>query len=217
MNFKIVAMLVACLLGMHAGSEACAQDKFYAVIFGVQDGPNRFREAHSFATFVRARRQPVRILDQATISWLPASGVVDLRNPPERGANHSLKKSLEIVTSAQTIAQWGPFEINEDLFQRGKRQAQFLDKGGTLYKAVDVRSRPAGVAVNCEHAISDIVRNPSDPFVRTGTARGHWGSFLVAGHLRNSMIEPAVVHDWLNEPLGLTAYRIAKKGWNWPE
>lgn len=217
MNIRVGAMVVACLLSMHAGSEARAQEKYYTVIFGVQDGPNRFREAHSFATFVQARREPVRILDQATISWLPASGVVNLRNRAERGTNHTLKSSLELVTPAHTIAQWGPFEITQDLFQRAKRQAQFLERGGTLYKAVDLSTRSVGVAVNCEHAISDIVRNPGQPFVRTGTARGHWGSFLVAGHLRGSMIEPTVVHDWLNEPLGLNAYRITKRGWNWPE
>jgi hypothetical protein len=216
MNIRVGAIFLGCLFGIHAGSEACGQDKFYTVIFGVQDGPNRFREAHSFATFVRVSGKPVKIVDQATISWLPASGVVDLRNRPERGTNHPLKKSLEIVTRAQTIAQWGPFEIKEELFERAKKQDQFLRGGGILYKAVDVATRPAGVAVNCEHSISDIVRKPGDPYVKTGTARGHWGSFLVAEHLRSWMIEPTVVHDWLNGPLGLDAYPIAKKGWSWP-
>ena len=216
MNIRVGAIVLACLLGIDVGSEARGQDKYYAVIFGVQDGPNRFREAHSFATFVRVRRKPVQILDQATISWLPASGVVDLRNRPERGTNHPLKKSLQLVTRAQTIAQWGPFEIKEELFERAKKQDQFLRSGSIQYKAVDVVSRPAGVAVNCEHSISDIVRNPGDPFVKTGTARGHLGSFLVAEHLRSWMIEPTVVHDWLNSPLGLDDYAIAKKGWSWP-
>ena len=217
MKRSATVMVAVCLSALYAASQAHAQEKYYTVIFGVQDGPNRFREAHSFATFVRVQRPPVRILDQATISWLPASGVVNLRNRAERGTNHSLKRSLELVTSTQTIAQWGPFETTEDLFQRAKRQAQLLESGGLLYKAVDFTTRTVGVAVNCEHAISDIVRNSGDPLVRTGTARGHWGSFLVANHLRNSMIEPTVVHDWLNEPLGLNAYRIAKRGWTWPE
>jgi hypothetical protein len=48
-----------------------------------------------------------------------------------------------------------------------------------------------------------------------GIARGHWGSFLVAEHLRSWMIDPNVVHDWLNGHLGLDGYPIAKKGWNW--
>lgn len=217
MNIQTALILAASTFGIEGGADFRDLDKYYAVVFGVQDGPNRFREAHSFATFVRARRQPVEILDQATISWLPASGVVDLRNRPERGTNHPLKRSLEIVTRSQSIAQWGPFEIREELFSRAKRQDQFLSGGGTLYKAVDFTSRPAGVAVNCEHAISDIVRNPGDQFVRTGTARGHWGSFLVAGHLRSWMIDSEVVHDWLEGPLGLEAFPIAKRGWRWQD
>jgi hypothetical protein len=216
MSASVRSIGLACLFSILAGSEARGQDKFYAVIFGVQDGANRFREAHSFATFVRARREPARIVDQATISWLPASGIVNLRNRPERGTNHPLRESLELVTRAQSIAQWGPFEVKEELFDRAKKQEQLLKSGRVLYKAVDLTTRPNGMAINCEHSISDIVRNPGDPFVRTGTARGHHGSFLVAEHLRGWMIESNKVHDWLNGPLGLDAYPIAKKGWNWP-
>jgi len=29
------------------------------------------------------------------------------------------------------------------------------------------------------------------------------------------MIEPVVVHDWLNRPLGLNQYAIAKGGWDY--
>ena len=174
-----------------------------------------FQSAHSFATFVKASASH-RIVDQATISWLPASGIVDLKNRPERGINHTFRNSFEIVTRAQTVAQWGPFEIREELFDSAKRQEQLLKNGGTLYKAVDLLTRPSGVAINCEHSISDIVRNPGDPFVRTGTARGHRGSFLVAEHLRPWMIEPNTVHGWLEAPLGLEAYTIIKKSWNWP-
>lgn len=217
MKTRACVVFLACLCGIPPGSGSGSQDKFYAVVFGVQDRHNHFGKAHSFATFVRVSKQPVRILEQATVSWYPASEIVDLLNPPETGINFSLKESLDIVTPTQTIAQWGAFEIKEDLFERAKRQEQFLRGGGILYKAVDFHTRPEGVAVNCEHAISDIVRNPGDPFLRTGIARGHWGSFLVTGHFRSWMIDPNVVHDWLNGPLGLDGYPIAKKGWNWPE
>src|SRR4051794_17139216 len=98
MKIKAIVVLMVCFCGFRAGPDSPCQDKYYAVVFGVQDRRNHFREAHSFATFVRARRQPVRILEQATISWLPASGTVDLRNPPEEGTNHPLKESLEFAT-----------------------------------------------------------------------------------------------------------------------
>jgi hypothetical protein len=213
---SLIVLVLACSVSLHTVSKIRGQDKYYAVIFGVQDARNRFHEAHSFATFVRAQRDPAKIIDQATISWLPASGIVDLKNRPERGTNHTFKNSFESVAPHRSIAQWGPFEVREDLFDRAKRQEQFLKSGGILYKAVDLFTRPAGVAINCEHSISDIVRNPGDPFIRTGTARGHYGSFLVAEHLRPLMMEPNTVHPWLEAPLGLEQYRIIKKSWNWP-
>jgi hypothetical protein len=210
------AVVLASLVHLYAVSHAQAQDKYYAVIFGVQDAANRFNQAHSFATFVKAKRDPATIVDQATIRWLPASGIVDLKNRPERGTNHTLKNSFEIVTRAQSVAQWGPFEIREELFDRAKRQEQHLKSGAILYKAVDLLTRSPGVAINCEHSISDIVRNPGDSFHRTGTARGHRGSFLVAEHLRPWMIESNTVHPWVEVPLGLGDFTIVKKSWNWP-
>lgn len=210
------ALVIACLFAVHAGSEVRAQDRFYAVIFGVQDRRNRCNEAHSFATFVHVRQKPphVEIVDQATISWLPRAGVVRLRYRAEPGANHPLKKSLDDIGPGRAIAQWGPFEIKEELFHRAKRQAHFLERGGVFYKAMDFLTRPWGRAINCEHAILDIIRNPGQRIIRTGTARGHHGSALVAEHLKDWMIDPHITQDWLNAPLGLDRYAIAKKGWH---
>jgi hypothetical protein len=209
--------VIAFVLLLLAGSAAQGQDTFYAIIFGEQDGPNRFREAHSFATFVRVRLQATgpEIVDQATISWLPAAGRVKLFKRGERGRNYTLEESFALVKPGHSVAQWGPFEIQEELFDRAKKQAAFLSSGGILYKAVEPFSRPAGVAINCEHAICDIGRRPGEPIVRTGTAHGHYGSYLVAMHLRSWMIEPGVVHDWVGRSLTLDQYAIAKGGWNY--
>lgn len=216
MRTLIPAIVIASLFALRADS-AQAQDKCYMIVFGVQDSRNRPTEAHTFATFVRVKNKTddddeAEILDQATISWLPTSGIVDLRRAPERGTNHTLKTSIEDVKPTSSIAQWGPFEIRPELFDRAKRQAQFLSSGGILYKAVDLTTRGAGIATNCEHAVLDIGRNPGQPLIRTGLARGHWGSGLVAEHLRGWIIEPTVVHDWVNELLGLDQYRIVKRG-----
>ena len=208
---------IAGLFLLLTASAARGQDKYYAVIFGYQDRSNRCCEAHSFATFVQVRQEPTgpEIVDQATISWLPAQGVVKLFKRGERGKNHTLKESLESVKPGHAVAQWGPFEIKEELFHRAKKQENFLSSGGVLYKAMEPFARPAGVAVNCEHAICDIGRNPGEPHIRTGTARGHHGSYLVAVHLRSWMIEPGVAHAWLDRPLGLDQYAIAKGSWDY--
>jgi hypothetical protein len=210
-------IVIACLFLLLAGSAARGQDKYYAVVFGVQDRNNHCCEAHSFAHFVQVRQELIgpEVVDQATISWLPAQGTVKLFKRAERGINHSLKESLENVKPGHAIAQWGPFEIQEELFDRAKKQAAFLSSGGILYKAMDPFSRPAGVAINCEHAISDIGLRPEESLVRTGTAHGHHGSYLVATHLRSWMIEPGVAHHWVGRSLKLDQYTIAKGGWDY--
>jgi hypothetical protein len=208
---------IACLSLLLTCSAVRGQDKYYAVVFGYQDRNNRCCEAHTFATFVQVRQALTgsEVVDRATISWLPARGIVKLFKRGERGINHSLEDSLASVKPGCTVAQWGPFEIKEELFHRAKKQAHMLSSGGILYKAVEPFARPAGVAINCEHAICDIALNPGEPHVRTGTAHGHHGSYLVAMHLRSWMIEPGVKHDWLNRPLGLEQHAIAKGGWDY--
>ncbi len=208
---------IACLYGLLTCSAVRGQDKYYAVVFGSQDRNNRCCEAHSFATFVQVRQAITgpEIVDQATISWLPARGIVKLLKRAERGTNHSLEESLASIKPGQSVAQWGPFQIKEELFHRAKKQAHMLASGGILYKAVEPFAHPAGKAINCEHAICDIALNPGEPHVRTGTAHGHHGSYLVAMHLRNWMIEPGVTHDWVNHPLGLERYAIAKGSWDY--
>src|SRR5438132_670822 len=167
----------ACVLLLVAGLAARGQDNFYAIIFGEEDGRNRFCEAHSFATFVRVRLEATgpEIVDRATISWLPAAGKVRLFKRAERGRNYTLEETFALVKPGHTVAQWGPFEIQEDLFERAKKQAAFLSSGGVLYKAMDPFSRPAGMAINCEHAICDIGLRTGESIVRTGTAHGHHG------------------------------------------
>ena len=216
-NIAVRNFVLAGVLLLLAGSAARGQDKYYAIIFGEQDGGNRFCEAHTFATFVRVRLEVSgpEVVDQATISWLPAAGKVKLFKRAERGRNYTLEESFALVKPGHSLAQWGPFEIQEELFDRAKKQAAFLSSGGVLYKAVDPFSRPAGVAVNCEHAVCDIGLWPGESIIRTGTAHGHHGSRLVATHLRSWMIEPGVSHDWVNRSLKLEQYAIARGGWDY--
>lgn len=200
-----------------AGSTAHGQDNYYAIIFGEQDGGNRFCEAHTFATFVRVRLDidGPQTVDQATISWLPAAGKVKLLKRAEKGRNYTLEESFALVKPGHRVAQWGPFEIQEELFDRAKKQAALLSSGAILYKAVDPFARPAGYAINCEHAVCDIGLKPGEVIVRTGTAHGHHGSYLVSMHLRSWMIEPGVTHDWVNRTIKLDQYAIAKGGWDY--
>src|SRR5262245_10200556 len=141
-------VVIAAVLLLLTGSAARGQDTFYAIIFGEQDGRNRFCEAHTFATFVRVRveAEGPEVVDQATISWLPAAGRVKLFKRAERGRNYTLEESFALVKQGHRLAQGGPFEIQEELFDRAKKQAAFLCSGAILYKSVDPFARPAGRA-----------------------------------------------------------------------
>lgn len=209
--------VIACVVLLALGSAARGQDRFYAIFFGEQDGRNRICQAHSFATFVHVRLNATgpRIIDRATISWLPASGTVRLFKRAETGRNYNLEETFALVKPGHSVAQWGPFAIQAELFERAKKQEAFLSRGGVLYKAMEPFSRPAGVALNCEHAITDIGLRPGESIVRTGTAHGHHGSYLVATHLRSWMIEPGVAHVWVARSLKLDQYTIAKGGWDY--
>jgi hypothetical protein len=213
----VIAGVLLLLTGSAARAQDKSQDKFYAIIFGQEDGRNRFNEAHTFATFARVNLDGAdpEVVDQATISWLPASGRVKLFKRAERGRNYTLEESFALLQPQHRVAQWGPFEIQEALFDRAKKQEAFLNSGGVLYKAVDPFSRPAGVAVNCEHAVCDIGLRTGESILRTGTAHGHHGSYLCAMHLRSWMIEPGVSHDWVARSLKLDQYAIAKGGWEY--
>jgi hypothetical protein len=213
----VIAGVLLLLAGSAARAQDKSEDKFYAIIFGQEDGRNSFCEAHTFATFVRVNLDGAEpeVMDQATISWLPASGRVKLFKRAERGRNYTLEESFALLEPQHRIAQWGPFEIQEGLFARAKKQEALLNSGGLLYKAVDPFSRPRGIAVNCEHAVCDIGLRPGESILRTGTAHGHHGSYLCTMHLRSWMIEPGVSHDWVARSLKLDQYAIAKGGWEY--
>src|SRR5438132_499827 len=100
---------ISVVLLLYACSAAQGQDKFYAIIFGQEDGKNRFCEAHAFATFVRIRLEAAgpEIVDQATISWLPAAGRVKLLKRAERGRNYTLEESFALLKPGHSVAQWG--------------------------------------------------------------------------------------------------------------
>ncbi len=185
-------------------------DKCYMVIFTYQ-GPNRRpREAHTFASFVRARgKQPSKNarLETHTISWLPANlQVALLRLRPEPGKNLGLEESLDLGAAANAdIAAWGPFQIRKDLYDRALAQIDRLNTGQVGYKAIDTGFRP-DVATNCFHAISDI---GNGPLLNTGLAYADDATEMVIAHLSDSIVDREEQHPWLIPRLGLDKYKIS--------
>jgi hypothetical protein len=196
-------------------SAASADTHYYMIVFAHERGPLSPRFAHTWATYVKAVKDPGarddRLADVKTISWLPKSMDIRLLRPePEEGVNLTLEQSLKYSQSLGVqISMWGPFEIKRELYDRAARQVDRLNKHLVKYKAIDGEFRSSNEAVNCIHAVSDI--DTDGGLFETGAANGGPASFLVARHLERWIIHPERTHEWVAEKLGLNRYTIARE------
>lgn len=193
--------------------------KYYMVMFGYQGPANLGRDSHTFATFVKATGpEPFNLdtdIETHDISWIPAniSGgeilCTILFCKPQTGKNYSLHETMLIgTTSGRKVRWWGPYEINEELFQRAVKRVEFLNSGKVRYKALDDGFRgPAkfnspGGASNCVHAVSDIGGD-----MNQGLNWGYSGSQKVVKHLRQFIKKDATAEaDWLIIKLGVRGF-----------
>jgi hypothetical protein len=201
--YRFVAILLVGLVSV-AGT-ARADESYYMIIFGQQDGARQVDSAHTFATFVKARGEgPDRAkysIESHTISWMPRSLDVKVLKRPEQGINLTLKDTLNHARTIKTgVSMWGPFAIKKELYDRAVRQESRLNKGAIGYKALDLRFRPND-ASNCIHAVSDIDTDAG--LMETGTAHGDEASFMVLQHLGRWIIDPDQTHEWVSQRLEL--------------
>jgi hypothetical protein len=200
---RILWVLLAALL--IDAKMAWANDAYYMIIFGQQDGADRPDASHTFATFVKATGEGVDkskyTLDSHTISWMPASLHVKLLRRPEEGVNLDLKDTLRHAKATKCqVCMWGAFHIKKELYDRALRQQARLQKGDIDYKALDLRFRP-DAATNCIHAVCDIDMDKG--LLETGTAHGNDASFLVLTYLSRWIIDYDGTHDWIGQRLDL--------------
>jgi len=188
-------------------AEAPARSAYYMIVFASQSESNEPRSSHTFATFVKARgkhesEEDFRIEEAHTISWMPSTlDVVILRLRPEAGANLDLQATLRWADSVGArVYAWGPYQIQEELYERALAQEARLNSGAVQYKAVDDRFRP-GPASNCIHAVSDIAGD--DGLLHVGRQWGQAASGVVVEHFRRWLIDPERSHPWVKRQLGL--------------
>src|SRR5687767_4135429 len=184
-----------------------ADERYYVVLFASQNSTNDARLSHTFATFVKIDRQDDpkqraqrETAQSVTISWLSAGGSVRILERPVTGRNYTLQESLTWAEErGLTTTMRGPFEIGKDVFDRAVKQKERLESGAILYKAVDRRFRPE-VAINCVHAVSDVLPGP---LLMTGSARGDAATAMVANHYRPYFVDPERTHVAVLRHLGL--------------
>jgi hypothetical protein len=209
----MVAMQKTCLsliLLVSAAGLARADEAYYVIVFASQHPDNQPKYSHTFAAFMKvtegAGAKPA--LETAAISWLPATGSIDLlRLRPETGKNFGLGETLDWAAKAQApVTAYGPFRVKKELYDSAQRQVRRLESGTVLYKAVDL-ARGTGLVTNCIHAVCDldIVKD----YLATGKARGEEASEMVARFFRPWILRAEPLPGWVAERLGLAKYKIA--------
>jgi hypothetical protein len=173
-----VAWVFAAICAITLSSDAQAQSlrgRYFVVMWGYQGPTNAAIDAHSFATFYRGIGRGVS--SPATISWLPATGIVRDRGP-ERGKNFSLGATLRLARRhRRTVRAFGPYEIEPKIYQRAHGRIRQLNSGKLAYTMINGPPN----AVNCILAVS-AVGGP----LSTGWSWGFAASRQVAQHLSSA-------------------------------
>jgi hypothetical protein len=189
---------------------ARANDAYYLIVFAAQHRDNQAKYSHTFAAFLKVTDGEAAkpSMESAVISWLPATGSVDLRRlRPEAGKNFGLQETLDWAAKEQDrVTGFGPFVIKKELYESAQRQVRKLESGTVLYKAVEF-VRGTSQVTNCIHAVCDldIVKD----HLVTGKARGEQASEMIARFFRPWILRADPLPRWVAERLGLTKDKIA--------
>ena len=199
---------------------APADEFYYVAVFGSQATPTDPNYSHSFATFVRARGDgpcptSFDVEDCFTISWLPANLKVRTRALlPECGHNFGLRETLDhVLSEGQRVSMWGPYRIDQELYENAVVQVRLLESGHVRYKAID-SGHPTDRVSNCIHAIA----SPADGYrVRVLSPWfGETASWAVLQRYRPFIYDTDQTYEWVFDYLGLQAYPINRRDYRNP-
>lgn len=158
--------------------------RYYLIVWSYQGPDDDVVHSHTFTSFYRGDDLARGVLRPATISWLPASGVVQPLGA-ERGRNFSLDETLQNACHAErSVKAWGPYEVKPALYERALQRVRLLQSGRIRYSMIN----GAPQAMNCIKAAGDITPAPLDTGLLWGVAAGaavarHLSPFFVGrGH-----------------------------------
>ena len=170
-----IAAVQAFASSAQAGNGAVLRGHYFLVVWGYQGPDNDVVHSHTFASFYSGNDLAKGIIKPATISWLPATGVVHLFGS-ERGYNFTLAQTLRMACRlGRVVKSWGPYEIKPALYRSALRRIRLLKSGRIQYSMIDTQ---AGT-LNCIDAAGDLTPVPLD----SGIAWGFVASDEVDRHL----------------------------------
>jgi hypothetical protein len=183
--FQVLLLFLSLTFGTGTARAAPAQSlsgRYFLVVWSYQGPDDDIVHAHTFASFYNGNDLARGVVHPATISWLPASGVVHLFGD-EKGRNFSLASTLHMACQAgRSVDHWGPFEIKHGLYLRAQRRIALLQSGRFRYEMLP--SSPN--AMNCIKAAGDITPDPLHTGILWGVAAGaavthHLSPYFVGG------------------------------------
>jgi hypothetical protein len=211
---KLMRAIVAVGLLMLANS-ARADDFYYVTVFGSQTTPADPNYSHTFAAFVRASGEgscpdSFTVEDCFCISWLPANLIVRTRSLlPECGHNFGLHETIRyVLKNDEHISVWGPYRIDQKLYDNARRQVGVLQSGEVRYKPVD-SGYPTDRVCNCIHAVSSCAEGYRLRILSPGF--GDTASWVVTQRFRPFIINTDETHEWVYSYLGLQEYPIQRR------
>lgn len=170
-----VAFCVLPASALRAGGNFSLRDHYFLVAWGYQGSDNDVVQSHTFVSFYKGDDLAKGVVNPSTISWLPASGVVEPLGS-EPGHNFTLAQTLQMACrKGRQVKSWGPYEIEPALYQRALKRVRLLKSGRIRYSMID--TTPG--AMNCIDAAGDITPAPFD----SGIAWGFVASERVVHHL----------------------------------
>lgn len=164
------------------GNRLALSGHYFLVVWGYQGPDNDVVDSHTFASFYNGDDLARGVAKPVTISWLPATGVVQ-PFVSEKGRNFSLRQTLAMACrSGRIVKSWGPYEIRPALYRMALRRIQLLKSERIQYSMIDI----VPGTLNCIDAAGDITPTPIDTgiswgFVASGEVVRHLSPYFVGG------------------------------------
>lgn len=126
-------------------------DEYYVVIMAYQERAARLEpaETHTFADWVCVREN--KIVDEVVINWGPKEDSARIATATVEGKHFTLKESFDHIAKENKNFRYWVLKSDKNMMDAARAQRDSLKE----YKVFDRRTRPS--AVNCIHAISDVV------------------------------------------------------------
>jgi hypothetical protein len=176
-------------------------------VFSAESVPYCPTRAHTFAAVVRvgagADGSP-RVLDVRSLSWLPASGVIDpFAFQAEVGRNVPLDETLrDAAGSGRRICVWGPYLVRPE-FAESFRERVVRVESSFRYRGACFGWRPA--VCDCTRSVEEMIGQRR--FIGV-FGYGAASSSVVVQLFEPWLIHPGKTYPWVGDLLGLGKYPL---------